>query len=315
MARNGSGTHNRLYDWATDRDAGILILASRMDSEMDDMALSLTNSIAKDGQTTPTANLPMGSYHFTSLGAGSDATDSANTEQVQQQAGNYAVTTGSSAAYVVALSPTVTTLTNGLPVAFKTNHEADGSATLDVDSLGAKKLLDRKGQQYGDGDVLSSAVYLAIYDTGLEASGAFSLINGPDTDYAVISFNMTGGNAVANTTDTVLVDGATTVVYDPHGYVSSGTFITPSGAKAVAIWASGYSGSAADWNLYLRDKSSQGTGFDGAGGGVSGIGAAGATVSGVFDVSAGAKTFELWFYQNSGGGAQVRGTAMMKVLR
>ncbi len=60
MARNGSGTFNRLYDWTNDRDNSIKILAERMDAEMDGMATALSQSIASDGQTTTTARVPFG---------------------------------------------------------------------------------------------------------------------------------------------------------------------------------------------------------------------------------------------------------------
>ncbi len=58
MARNGSGTFIRLYDWTNDRDANIKILAERMDNEFDGVATALSQSIATDGQTTTSARIP-----------------------------------------------------------------------------------------------------------------------------------------------------------------------------------------------------------------------------------------------------------------
>jgi hypothetical protein len=58
MAFNGSGTFNRLYDWTTDRDNSIKILASRVDDEDDGFATGLSTCITKDGQTTTTALIP-----------------------------------------------------------------------------------------------------------------------------------------------------------------------------------------------------------------------------------------------------------------
>lgn len=73
MPRNGSGTYSRavsayVYNTTIDQAA--------VNSEMADIATALTDSLAKDGQTTPTANLPMGGFKLTGLGTGSSAADS-----------------------------------------------------------------------------------------------------------------------------------------------------------------------------------------------------------------------------------------------
>jgi len=57
MAFSG-GTFSRLYDWTTDRDNGVKILASRMDEEFDGMATGLSTCILKDGTQTCTAAIP-----------------------------------------------------------------------------------------------------------------------------------------------------------------------------------------------------------------------------------------------------------------
>jgi len=53
-----SGTFSRLYDWTTDRDAGVKIRADRMDAEFDGIATGLTTAILKDGTQTTTATVP-----------------------------------------------------------------------------------------------------------------------------------------------------------------------------------------------------------------------------------------------------------------
>ena len=57
MAFSG-GVFSRLYDWTTDRDNGVKILASRMDQEFDGMATGLSTCILKDGTQTCTAAIP-----------------------------------------------------------------------------------------------------------------------------------------------------------------------------------------------------------------------------------------------------------------
>lgn len=79
MPRNGSGTYSRavsnyVYNTVIDQ--------AQVNSEMDDIATALTASLAKDGQTVPTANLPMGGYKLTGLGAGAGAGQSLRYEQL-----------------------------------------------------------------------------------------------------------------------------------------------------------------------------------------------------------------------------------------
>lgn len=79
MPRNGSGAYSlavSAYVYNT------IISQTDVNAEMDDIATALTASLAKDGQTTPTANLPMGGFKLTGLAAGSAAGDSLRYEQL-----------------------------------------------------------------------------------------------------------------------------------------------------------------------------------------------------------------------------------------
>jgi hypothetical protein len=58
MPRTGSGAFTRVHDWTSDADAGIDIRADRMDEDSDDFAQGISDSIAKDGQTTTTQTIP-----------------------------------------------------------------------------------------------------------------------------------------------------------------------------------------------------------------------------------------------------------------
>lgn len=54
--------------WQGDASIGIGIEADRHDTQDDDFTAGINNALAKDGQNTPTANLPMGSYKHTGVG-------------------------------------------------------------------------------------------------------------------------------------------------------------------------------------------------------------------------------------------------------
>lgn len=164
MARNGSGTYNRIHNWVQDADADIPITASRMDAEDDSIATALTNSIAKDGQTTPTANLPMGGFKHTNAADGSARTDYATLGQHQDSAGQYAVATGSSNAYAITLSPAITAYATGQVFRFQANHANTGAATLNVSAVGAKDIKMADGTAPTAGDIPDDSYNTVLYD-------------------------------------------------------------------------------------------------------------------------------------------------------
>jgi len=87
MARNGSGTYNRAV---APYVAGTTITAATVNSEMDDIATALTQSMARDGQAPATANIPMGGFRLTGLGNAIANTDAAALGQVMAKAGDTA---------------------------------------------------------------------------------------------------------------------------------------------------------------------------------------------------------------------------------
>lgn len=82
MAFDGNGTFLRIMNWVADAAAAIKIKADRHDQQDDDFAAGLSNCITKDGQTQPTANLPMNGKKLVNLGDPSDDGDAANKKYV-----------------------------------------------------------------------------------------------------------------------------------------------------------------------------------------------------------------------------------------
>jgi hypothetical protein len=77
MPFDGSGTFNRVMNWVNDAAAGIKIKADRHDNEDDNFAAGLSNTLTKDGQSQPTANIPMNGKKLVNLGAPTVGTDAA----------------------------------------------------------------------------------------------------------------------------------------------------------------------------------------------------------------------------------------------
>jgi len=69
-----SGSFSVSVDMSANAAAGINIVASAFSNQMDVVKTGINNCLTKDGQNTPTANLPMGGFRHTSAGAAT-ATD------------------------------------------------------------------------------------------------------------------------------------------------------------------------------------------------------------------------------------------------
>jgi hypothetical protein len=78
MPRNGSGTYTRPQ---ADYVPGTTILATSVNSDLNDIAAAMTASLARDGQTTPTADIPLGGFRITGLANGVNDTDAATFAQ------------------------------------------------------------------------------------------------------------------------------------------------------------------------------------------------------------------------------------------
>lgn len=160
MARDGSGNMSVPN---ADFTGGTTISSSEMDANFADVVAEITNSIAADGQTTPTANLSMGGYKHTGLGAGSAATDSANLGQVQAQAYIWCGTAGGSKnALTLTPSPAITAYAAGQ----KFRAVIGGTSSDDAVTIAISGIAGTKAVQI-DGAACSSTAYLEtgkLYD-------------------------------------------------------------------------------------------------------------------------------------------------------
>jgi hypothetical protein len=164
VARNGTGTFTRpVADYTPNTD----ILAEDVNSDFDDIATALTDSIAKDGQTTPTANLPMGGYRHTGVGNSSARNHYAATGQVQDSAFLWGGTAaGTADARTIAPTPAITAYAAGQVFRFVNGGAANtGAATLAVSGLTATAI--RKGAgatALAAGDLPADAAIEVLHD-------------------------------------------------------------------------------------------------------------------------------------------------------
>ena len=93
MARNGSGTYS-LYTPGNPVVTGTTISSTAFNNTMNDLATALTLSIASDGQTPITANIPMASHKITGLAAGTTAGDALMYGQSGAMVASLSITAG-----------------------------------------------------------------------------------------------------------------------------------------------------------------------------------------------------------------------------
>lgn len=227
MAFNGSGVFNRLYSWVTDAANSIKIRSQKMDDEMNGFATGLTNCITKDGQSTPTANIPMGSFKFTTLAVGTASTDSITLGQAQNSGFLHIGSISGTDTITGTLSPAITAYATGQRFSFVSAGANTGAVTINLNSVGAKSITKKGTTALAAGDIPSGAMVEMVYDgTQFQIINIGTMLVTADIGSSVQAYD--ADTLKADTSDT-LTAGFKDTVYD-NGTQSSGT-LTPDAAN------------------------------------------------------------------------------------
>jgi hypothetical protein len=241
MPFNGSGTFT-VYTPGNPIANGDTSNATYFNNTMTDFATGLSNTMTKDGQGVPTANIPMGNNKLTGLANGTISTDAAAYGQVTA-----AITTAASAAqngsqtYLTAVSGTntitatltgLTAYTAGLTVRFTAAGANTGAVTLNIGSLGAINVVRADGVALVTGDILSAGTYEAVYDgTSFKLQGSVapsqlaSAVTPVPVRQTVLSgaVDSNGFSSFGGSTGSTTVTASTTLIATTaNGFGSSG---------------------------------------------------------------------------------------------
>lgn len=180
MPFNGSGTFT-VYTPGNPVNNGDTSNAAYFNNTMTDFATGLSNTMTRDGQGVPTANIPMGNNKLTGLANGAISTDAINLGQLQsatnstQNGTPFYLTSVSGTNTITASLSGLTAYTAGLTVRFTASGANTGAVTLNIASLGAIALVRADGVALATGDILSAGTYEAIYDgTSFKLQGSVS---------------------------------------------------------------------------------------------------------------------------------------------
>lgn len=169
--RNGSGTYT--LPAGNPVNPRTQITSTWANNTLSDIAAALSASIAKDGQTVPTANLPMGGFVHTGVGNATARTSYAAAGQVQdfslQKLGSVLGTntiTGS-------LAPAITSYVPGMMISFLPANTNTGGSTLAVNGLSSNTIVRANGTNIIAGDLVAGVPALLIHDS----ASAWYLLN------------------------------------------------------------------------------------------------------------------------------------------
>jgi hypothetical protein len=162
MARNGSGTYTLPLANVV---AGDTILASWANSTMTDIGTALTASLAKDGQTVPSANLPMGTYRHTGVGAATALTDYTQAKQVIDNTLKILGSVGGSVNAITATAPlSMSAYATGQQFSFTAAGTNTSTMTININSIGVKAITVRGTTAVGAGEITSGERVIIEYD-------------------------------------------------------------------------------------------------------------------------------------------------------
>ena len=142
MSDNGSGTYV-VNSAGQPVVSATPITAAAFNAYTADAATAMSNRICKDGQTTPTANIPLGGYKLTGVGAATARTDAASIATIQDGTGVYVGTVGGTAnAITLTPSPAITAYAAGQKFSFSVGATNTGATTVAISGLAAKNIVN-----------------------------------------------------------------------------------------------------------------------------------------------------------------------------
>ena len=163
MSYNGSGTFN-INSAGQPVVSGTVISSTAFNALTADLGTGLSTALTKDGQTTPTANISLGTYKITNLGVGTAATDAARVSQLQNFSTATLITVAGTDTITGTVSPSLTAYTAGQIFSFVVGTTNTGAVTLNIDGLGAKSVTRTGAVALVAGGMVTGQVALVEYD-------------------------------------------------------------------------------------------------------------------------------------------------------
>ncbi|HYC01613.1 MAG TPA: tail fiber domain-containing protein [Candidatus Limnocylindrales bacterium] len=264
--RNGAGTYS--LPAGNPVVSGTTISSTVHNNTMSDIATALTASISKDGQTTPTANLPMGGFRHTNVGNPTVRSQYGTVDNIQD--GEYVVLSSVAGTNTVtaALSPTPTAYVAGMQVVLIPANTNTGATTLNISSIGAldvQKWVSGAQSNIVANDLRVGVPAYLVLDTGADdwillnpnsgnigdvTTGTMTATTVSSTNLTVTNINGVAAPAAANPSATIglsAVNGSATSFMRSDGAPALSQSIAPTWTAHHIFsnsWSSGNPGAA-----------------------------------------------------------------------
>jgi hypothetical protein len=227
MARNGSGTYN--LPAGNPVVTGSTISSTWANNTLGDIGTALTGSIAKDGQTTPTANLPMGGFAHTNVADATVRAQYATAGQAQDSAFTFLISPSGTNAITATASLGMSAYVTGQRFFFLAPSTNTGACTLNINAIGVKSITKQGATALLAGEIISGSVVQIVYDgTQFQLLNPYSASIGPTTSL-ISSLSLTSNVVTINTTaahgilinDSVIVTAVTNTAVNGSFTVAS----------------------------------------------------------------------------------------------
>ena len=217
MSYNGSGTFV-INTAGQPVLTGTTISSTTFNTLTADLATGLTTALTKDGQSTPTADITMGTYKIITLGAGTVASDAARLDQVQGGTSTYITTVTGTDTITGTVLPALAAYAAGNQFSFVVANTNTAAVTINIDGMGAKAITRTGSTALVAGDMIAGQAVEIIYDgtrfqlingnsfTNVKVSGLTALLPiFTDASKGLVSNAMTGTGSVVMSTSPTLV--------------------------------------------------------------------------------------------------------------
>lgn len=186
---------------------------------MTDIAAALTASIAKDGQTTATADLPMGTNKHTNCGDAAARNQYGAAGQVQDNDFNVVGSVSGTNTITGSLSPAITAYSAGMHVTFTPANNNTGAVTIALNGLTALDIARRDGVPLLPGNLVAGMTAYLVLDSGADD---WTLLN---PQAAEVPQSAQTGNY------TLVIGDAGSHIYHASGAGAGDTYTIPANAS------------------------------------------------------------------------------------
>ena len=257
MSFNGSGTFV-INTAGQPVVTGTVISSTAFNALTADLATGLSTCLTKDGQTTPTANIPMGSNKITGLALGTDATDAPTLSQVQSTTAKLIASVSGANTITGSLTPSLAAYAAGQMFYFVAAGDNTGAVTLNINSLGAKNVTKNGTTALAASDIKSGQTVAVIYDgTRFQVVGSSGLVG--VTDSAKTTLGVNAGDSITTGSFNTLIGfdagtDLTTANWNTHVGSYAGQNVTSGAANSFVGYQAGNAVTTGTTNAALGDS-------------------------------------------------------------